>query len=85
MDTTTTLAPQRVSGIPDTLRLDRRPARTSLLDRVALHIGLRLLIWSSRAPHVVDRDRHRRVFEHERARIAREHDHYRAALFAPRR
>lgn len=61
-------------------------ARTSLLDRVAFHIGLRLLIWSTRAPDVVDRDRHRRAFEHERARIAREHDHYyRAALSAPRR
>ena len=53
----TLLAPQRPSGIPDTQRLTSRPPHVSLADRVALHIGLRLVLWSTRTPRLaLDRE-----------------------------
>ena len=81
----TLLAPQRLSGIPDTQRLTSRPPHTSLLDRAALHIGLRLLIWSTRNPRLTqDREAHSRLHHSEAARAAREHAYTREALLAPR-
>ncbi len=81
----TLLAPQRLSGIPDTQRLTSRPPHTSLLDRIALRIGLRLLIWSTRNPRLTDdREEHSRFHRAEAARAAREHGFIREALLAPR-
>ena len=78
-------APQRLSGIPDTQRLTSRPPHTSLLDRIALHIGLRLLIWSTRSPRLtLDREEHSRSYRAHTARAAREHGYTREALLAPR-
>jgi hypothetical protein len=81
----TTFAPQRLSGIPDTQRLTSRTPRTSLVDRLALHIGLGLLIWGSRTPRLAqDRDEHSRHHRAEAARAAREHGYLREASLAPR-
>ena len=64
----TLLAPQRPSGLPDTLRLPSRDTRTSLLDRLALHLGLRLLLWSTRTPRLADdRRRHAQTYRHQEA------------------
>ncbi|GAB2835782.1 hypothetical protein ACFQ0P_15340 [Microbacterium insulae] len=82
---TTLLAPQRPSGIPDTLRLPSRDTRTTLLDRIALHIGLRLLIWGTRSPRLADdRERHARARRAHEANAARQHGYLREALLAPR-
>ena len=82
---TTLIAPQRSSGIPDTLRLPSRDTRTSLVDRVALHIGLRLLIWGTRTPRLADdRERHARTRRAHEANTARQHGYLREALLAPR-
>jgi len=81
----TLLAPQRVSGIPDTQRLTSRSPRPSLPDRIALRIGLRLLIWSTRTPRLAqDREEHSRSYRNQVARAARERDYSREALLAPR-
>jgi hypothetical protein len=82
----TLLAPQRLSGIPDTQRLTSRAPRTSLFDRIALHLGLALLIWSTRTPRLaLDRETHSRSFRAHAARTAREHGHTREGLLlAPR-
>lgn len=82
---TSLLAPQRTSGIPDTLRLPSRDTRTSLLDRIALHIGLRLLIWSTRTPRLTDdRELHARARRNHEANGTRERGYLREALLAPR-
>jgi hypothetical protein len=82
----TTYAPQRPSGIPDTLRLPSRDTRTSIIDRIALHIGLRLLLWGSRAPRLTDdREGHARARRNHAALTARQRGHLREALvLAPR-
>ena len=81
----TTFAPQRLSGIPDTQRLTSRPPHVSLADRVALHIGLRLVLWSTRTPRLaLDREQHSRSYNTQADRIAREHRFARDALVAPR-
>ena len=81
----TTYAPQRLSGIPDTQRLTSRTPRTSLIDRIALHLGLWLLIWSTRTPRLArDREAHSRHHRTEAARAAREHGFLREATLAPR-
>ena len=89
----TLLAPQRRDEpyqrddlVSDTLRLSSRNTRTTLLDRVALHVGLRLLLWSTRNPRLAD-DRHRHALarrHHEaNAQSARAHQRE-ALLLAPR-
>lgn len=79
------LAPQRPSGIPDTLRLLSRETRTSLVDRIALRIGLRLLIWGTRTPRLTDdRERHARIRLHRETLAEREHGYLREAYLAPR-
>lgn len=81
----TLLAPQRPSGLPDTLRLPSRDTRTSLLDRLALHVGLRLLLWSTRTPRLADdRRRHAHTFRHQEATAQRERAYLREASLAPR-
>lgn len=81
----TLLAPQRLSGIPDTQRLTSRTPHTSLLDRIALHIGLRLLIWSTRTPRLADdREAHSRSYRTQSARADREYGYTREVLLAPR-
>ena len=78
----TTFAPQRLSGIPDTQRLT---SRTSLIDRIALRLGLWLLIWGSRTPRLApDRETHSRHHRAQAARAAREHGYLREASLAPR-
>lgn len=82
---TTLTAPQRLSGVPDTLRLPSRDTRTSLVDRVALHIGLRLLIWGTRNPRLTDdRELHARTRRAHESTALREHGYLREALLAPR-
>lgn len=82
---TTSLAPQRLSGVPDTLRLPSRDTRTSLIDRIAMRIGLQLLIWGSRTPRLTDdREQHARARRTHEANRSREHGYLREALLAPR-
>lgn len=81
----TLLAPQRPSGLPDTLRLPSRDTRTSPLDRLALHLGLRLLLWSTRTPRLADdRTRHAHAYRHQEATAQRELAYLREASLAPR-
>jgi hypothetical protein len=81
----TLLAPQRPSGLPDTLRPPSRDTRTSLLDRLALQLGLWLLLWSTRAPRLADdRRRHAQAYRHQEANTARERAYLREASLAPR-
>jgi hypothetical protein len=81
----TLLAPQRRSGVPDTLRLPSRDTRTSLLDRLALHVGLWLLLWSTRSPRLADdRARHAQAYRHQEAVARRERAYLREASLAPR-
>ena len=81
----TLLAPQRPSGIPDTQRLTSRTPRTSLIDRIALRLGLWLLIWGSRTPRLAhDRELPSRHHRAEAARAVREHGYLREASLAPR-
>lgn len=81
----TLLAPQRRSGVPDTLRLPSRDTRTSLLDRLALHVGLWLLLWSTRSPRLADdRRRHAQAYRHQEAMARRERAYLREVSLAPR-
>jgi len=81
----TLLAPQRPSGLPDTLRLPSRDTRIPLLDRLALHVGLRLLLWSTRTPRLADdRRRHAESYRHQEETARRERAHLREASLAPR-
>lgn len=81
----TLLAPQRQSGLPDTLRLPSRDTRIPLLDRLALRLGLRLLLWSTRSPRLADdRRRHAHAFQHQEATAQRERAYLREASLAPR-
>ncbi len=81
----TLLAPQRLSGIPDTQRLTSRAPHASLIDRLALRLGLRLLIWSTRTPRLADdREAHSQSYRAHTARAAREHGYTREVLLAPR-
>ena len=82
----TLLAPQRPSGLPETLQLpDRQDQRVTVVDRVAMRVGLRLLLWSTRRPRLADdRTRHAEAYHHEVDAIRRERDHLRATLLAPR-
>ncbi len=81
----TLLAPQRSSAPPDSLRTTPPVPRPSLADRIAMRVGLRLLLWSTRAA--------RRVRDHElcirRYRVQeetarRERAHLRETLLVPR-
>lgn len=82
----TLLAPQRPSGVPDTLRLPSRHNHITLLDRLALRIGLRLLLWSTRTGRLTDdRRRHTTAFRRQETTAQRERAHHREALLlAPR-
>ena len=81
----TLLAPQRPSGRPDTLRLPSRDTRISLLDRLALHAGLRLLLWSTRTPRLTDdRRRHAEAYRRQEDAALRERLYFREASLAPR-
>jgi hypothetical protein len=54
---------------------DGRPRRVSLPDRVALRIGLALIVWSRRTrrqPHEIDPAEELRRQREEQARLARE-------------
>ncbi|WP_194411382.1 hypothetical protein [Microbacterium cremeum] len=89
----TLLAPQRRDEpyqrddlLSDTLRLSSRDTRTTLLDRVALRVGLRLLLWSTRTPRLADdRRRHAHASRHDEATAQRARAFQREALLlAPR-
>lgn len=86
----TLLAPQRPvydgrGGVPDTLRLESRDPRITLLDRVALRVGLRLLLWSTRSSRLAeDRVRHARAYRHIHENALRERRYLREGLLAPR-
>lgn len=66
---TTTSAPQRPTGVPDTSRLQGRVARTSPLHRVALRLAFALLLWSTR-PQRPPRS-HEEVHRHRQELLAR--------------
>lgn len=89
----TLLAPQRRDEpyqrddlVSDTLRLSSRDTRTTLLDRVALHVGLRLLLWSTRNPRLADdRNGHAQARRYHEVTAQRARAHLREALLlAPR-
>lgn len=87
----TLIAPQRrdphqqVTELPAALALPARGTRTSLVDRIALRVGLRLLLWSTRSPRLADdRTRHAQAYHHLEATARRERDFQREALLAPR-
>ncbi|WP_203579668.1 hypothetical protein [Microbacterium hibisci] len=76
-------APQRPSGLPDTLRLPSRDDRISLLDRLALHVGLRLLLWSAqRTRFADDRHRHASAYRQQQEEEARRLAYLRGVLLA---
>ncbi|MFC8681454.1 hypothetical protein ACFT30_08015 [Microbacterium ureisolvens] len=76
-------APQRPSGLPDTLRLPSRDDRISLLDRLALHVGLRLLLWSAQKTRLTDdRRRHASAFQLQQEEEARRQAYLRGVLLA---
>jgi len=79
----TLLAPQRQPGPPDTLRLPSRDDRISLVDRLALHLGLRLLLWSTRTPRLADsRDRHSDAFRRQEDAAQRERAYVRGVILS---
>lgn len=81
----TLLAPQRTSGVPDTLRLPSRDHHTTLVDRLALRVGLQLLLWGTRAPRLADdRVQHARAYRTQQATARRERAYQREACLAPR-
>lgn len=88
----TLLAPQRRDQpyqqndvLADSLRLSNRDTRITLLDRAVLHMGLRLLLWSTRNPRLADdRARHALARRHHEANAQRALAHQREALLAPR-
>lgn len=78
-------APQRPSGVPDTLRLPSRDDRVALLDRAALHLGLRLLLWSTHRTRLRDdRSRHSAAYRQQEADELRRRAYLREVLLAPR-
>lgn len=77
---TTLSAPQRSSAPPDPLLLARTHTRASLTDRIAMRIGLSLIIWGTRAPRLAD-DRHEHARRHHAA-LAREQRELAAARLA---
>jgi hypothetical protein len=82
---TTLHAPQRLSGVPDTLRLQSRDARVTLLDRLAMRVGLQLLLWSTRTSRLAhDRARHAAAYRHREDAALRERGYLREVLLAPR-
>jgi hypothetical protein len=78
-------APQRPSGLPDTLRLPSRDDRISFLDRLALHAGVRLLLWSAQRTRLVDdRTRHSAAFRQQEEADERSRAYLRGVLLAHR-
>jgi hypothetical protein len=69
---------------PPTIAPATRPAtetrKVTTLDRIALRIGLALIVWSRRhARHISDREQHSQKADHHQAREAREHEARRQA------
>jgi hypothetical protein len=55
------------------------------VDRIALRIGLQLLIWGTRTPRLTDdRERHARARRAHVENATRQHGYLREALLAPR-
>ncbi|MBD3941569.1 hypothetical protein IF188_07655 [Microbacterium sp. NEAU-LLC] len=78
----TRLAPQRSSGEPDSLRLPS-PDRVSIVDRVAMHLAVRLLLWSTRAPRLADdRGRHADAYRRQEDAAERERAYLRGIILA---
>ena len=68
----TITAPQRPSAQADSLRLEGRTPRTSLLDRIAMRLALALLLWSTRPDGGTDRAAVIAAHRERQARIERE-------------
>ena len=78
----TRLAPQRRSGDTDPLRLPS-PDRVSLVDRVAMHLAVRLLLWSTRTPRLTDdRARHADAYRRQEDAAERERAFLRGVILA---
>jgi len=70
---------------PDTLQLTLHTRRTALPDRIAMRLGLWLIIWSTRTPRPAPTPpEHARLRAHALERSRREHDAARRALLSPR-
>lgn len=65
----TTLSSKTIVRPPDT---DERPRRVSLSDRIALRIGMALIIWSRRTRRVRPAIDHEAFLAAERAKVERE-------------
>ena len=89
MHTTVQVDP-RANSVAEALRTLTLPdpapplPRAKLIDRLALRVGLALLLWSARTQQSsIDPTEHSRVLHSERERQHREHAAQRRALLAP--
>jgi hypothetical protein len=78
----TNLAPQRRSDDTDSLRLPN-PDRLPLVDRLAMHLAVRLLLWSTRTPRLTDdRGRHADAYRRQEDAAERERAYLRGVILA---
>lgn len=87
---TTVQVDTRANSVTEALRTLTMPdpapplPRAKLIDRLALRVGLALLLWSARTQHQgIDHPEHARVLHTEQARRQRETTAERRALLAP--
>ena len=71
MNATLSTAPGRHDHPPQPVNA-YRPRRVPLLDRLALHVGLALVMWGRRSRALESRERRANRVEHELARLERE-------------
>jgi hypothetical protein len=71
MNATLSTAPGRHDHPPQPVRA-YQPRRVTLLDRLALHVGLALVMWGRRSRVLETRERRANRVEHELARLERE-------------
>ena len=86
MNTLLTPAPQRPAAAHHAEIERSHPPHTGLLDRWAMHLGLRLILWGQRMSRLTaERESHRLRDDVESARRRREAEWARAALLDIRR
>ena len=71
------IAPQRPAPSAEPLRIEHLHPRATRLERLAMRVGMWLLIWSTRP--LPDQDRERSDFELDRERELRERSYLRNA------
>ena len=80
----TTTSTRRLQHPPQQETTVHTVNRVSLLDRVALHVGLALITWSRRTRSVESRERFALLHEQRLARVEREAAAARTQLLLPR-